>query len=196
MIELVFATHNKNKLKEVEAILPDSYLLLNLDDIGCHEELKETENTFAGNALMKAAYVAGNYACNCFADDSGLVVEALNGEPGVFSARYAGEQADSGQNIDKLLRELNGVGNRKARFVTVIALILEGKEYYFEGSIDGYITTERLGAGGFGYDPVFIPEGHELSFAQMGAEEKNRISHRYRAIENMNAFLAERSLRP
>ncbi len=193
MIELVFATNNKNKLVEAEAILPDSYLLLNLDDAGCAAEIPETEDSLAGNALLKARYVLENSSFSCFADDTGLEVDTLNGAPGVFSARYAGPEAKSDDNIDKLLQEMDGEKNRSARFKTVIALILNGEEFLFEGSVEGNISETRQGEYGFGYDPVFIPEGYTQSFAEMDSKEKNAISHRGRALEKMRLFLAERS---
>lgn len=193
MIELVFATNNKNKLFEAEAILPESFLLLNLDDAGCAGDIPETEDTLAGNALLKARYVLENSSFSCFADDTGLEVDALNGAPGVYSARYAGPEAKSDANIDKLLKELEGEKNRSARFKTVIALILNGEEFLFEGSVEGKISEIRQGDYGFGYDPVFIPEGYTQSFAEMGSKEKNAISHRGRALEKMRQFLAERS---
>lgn len=192
MTELVFATNNKNKLREAEAILPESILLLNLNDAGCEEDIPETENTLAGNALLKARHVASHSSFSCFADDTGLEVEALNGEPGVFSARYAGPDGDASKNIDKLLHALRGNANRKARFVTSIALILEGKEYLFEGIVAGRISEERGGESGFGYDPVFIPDGYKETFAEMSPLEKNAISHRKLALEKMCVFLEER----
>jgi len=194
MIELVFATNNKNKLKEAEAILPESYLLLNLDDAGCAGDIPETENTLAGNALLKARYVLENSEFSCFADDTGLEVDALNGAPGVYSARYAGLDATSDHNIDKLLKELEGKSQRQARFKTVIALILNGEEHLFEGSVEGRISEARQGEYGFGYDPIFIPEGYTQSFAEMDSKEKNAISHRGRALEKMRQFLDERSI--
>ncbi|MHB1277473.1 MAG: non-canonical purine NTP diphosphatase [Bacteroidia bacterium] len=193
MMELVFATNNKNKLREAEAILPENILLLNLNDAGCEEDIPETEPTLAGNALLKARHVVKNSTFSCFADDTGLEVEALNGAPGVYSARYAGEEGNADKNMDKLLEALKGNSNRKARFVTVIALILEGKEYLFEGSVEGQISEERCGEGGFGYDPIFIPEGYTNSFAEMSPSEKNAISHRKRALAKMCAFLEERN---
>lgn len=192
MMELVFATNNKNKLREAEAILPSTILLLNLNDAGCEEDIPETETTLAGNALLKARHVAKNSSFSSFADDTGLEVEALNGAPGVYSARYAGEEGNADKNMDKLLDALKGNPNRKARFVTAIALILDGKEYLFEGSVEGQIAKERRGDGGFGYDPVFIPDGYEVSFAEMGPSEKNAISHRKRALSKMCEFLEER----
>ena len=189
MIELVFATNNKNKLKEAEAILPEAYLLLNLDDAGCAADIPETEPTLSGNALLKARYVLENSSFNCFADDTGLEVDALNGAPGVYSARYAGPECDSQKNIEKLLSELKGVTHRSARFKTVIALILGGKEYLFEGAVEGHIAEEAKGEKGFGYDPVFIPEGYSETFAELDPAVKNSISHRGRALEKMRLFL-------
>jgi XTP/dITP diphosphohydrolase len=188
MIELVFATNNKHKLSEAEEILGSGILLLNMNDIGCSEEIAETGNTLEENALIKARYVAGKYHCNCFADDTGLETEALEGAPGVFSARYAGEEANAEKNILKLMDELKGKPNRKARFRTVIALILDNKEYLFEGSVSGTIAETIRGTKGFGYDPVFIPEGSDISFAEMSPAEKNRISHRARALDEMCRF--------
>lgn len=193
-MELVFATNNKNKLREAEGILPEGVLLLNLDDIGCEEELPETADTLTDNALMKARYVKENYGSDCFADDTGLEVEALNGAPGVYSARYAGEPSDPEKNIDKLLREMTGKENRKARFVTQIALVLDTREYLFEGAIEGHILEKRQGGKGFGYDPVFVPEGYAVSFAEMSAADKNAISHRGRALKKMETFLKEKGL--
>lgn len=192
MIELVFATNNKNKLREAEAILPSSILLLNLDDAGIDEDIPETEKTFSGNALLKARHVKNQSEFNCFADDSGLEVMALNGAPGVFSARYAGDDGNSQNNIQKLLEEMKGKTDRTARFVTVIALILDQEEFLFEGSIEGEITQEPKGSSGFGYDPVFVPQGHQQTFAEMSPSEKNRISHRAIALEKMSNFLKER----
>lgn len=193
MIELVFATNNKNKLREAEAILPEEILLLNLDDAGCSGDIPETEPTLSGNALLKARYVTERSQFSSFADDTGLEVDALNGAPGVYSARYAGEDGNAENNINKLLGEMEGQSNRKARFVTAIALILNGKEYLFEGEVRGIISPERRGEKGFGYDPVFIPDGYSQSFAEMDPAEKNSISHRGRALEKMRQFLAERS---
>ena len=192
MMELVFATNNKNKLREAEAILPPTILLLNLDDVGVNDDIPETENTFSGNALLKARYVKNKSDFHCFADDSGLEVMALNGAPGVFSARYSGEDANSQNNIEKLLKELDNETNRGARFVTVIALTLDNNEYLFEGSIAGVITMEPKGNSGFGYDPIFIPEGYTQTFAEMSPLEKNKISHRAIALKKMSDFLNER----
>lgn len=187
--DLVFATNNQHKLQEVKAIIGDNFKILSLNDIGCHDDIAETADTFEGNALIKAKYIYNKYGINCFADDSGLEVEALNGAPGVRSARYATDGHDHEANINKLLKELSGKENRKARFRTVIALILNGKEFIFEGSIEGEITENRQGNNGFGYDPVFRPNGFEKTFAQMNEEEKNAISHRAVAVNKLNEFL-------
>jgi len=188
-MKLVFATHNKNKLREVKSLMPSSINLLSLTDIDCQEEIPETSATIAGNAMLKARFVYKNYNLNCFADDSGLEVEALQGKPGVHSARYAGEQKHDEANIQKVLKELDASHERKALFRTVIALIIEGKEYSFEGVIHGNITGEKRGSKGFGYDPVFIPEGFSETFAQMDAETKNSISHRGIAVKKLIEFL-------
>lgn len=190
MKRIVFATNNAHKLEEVRAILGNRIEILSLNDIGCHDDIPETAETLEGNALLKARYVAEHYHTDCFADDTGLEVEALGGAPGVYSARYAGgEGHDSEANMRKLLLNLNDQPNRRARFRTVIALVLDGKEHLFEGIVKGNISTERQGTSGFGYDPIFIPEGHAESFAQMGNEEKNKISHRARATEKLCKFL-------
>jgi XTP/dITP diphosphohydrolase len=193
-MKLVFATHNKNKLQELKMLLPKSFELVSLIDINCIEEIKETENTLHGNALLKAKYVNEKYKLNCFADDSGLEVEALNGAPGVYSARYAGPEQSAEKNIQKLLKELEGKPDRKACFKTVISLVLNGKEYFFEGEIKGEITNEKLGKEGFGYDPIFRPEGNTKTFAQMNAFEKNKISHRALAVNKLVDFLKQNNL--
>jgi len=187
--KLVFATNNKHKLDEVADKLKDRIELLTLSDIGCNEDIEETGSTFEENASIKSRYVYEKYHLNCFGDDSGLEVEALNGEPGVYSARYAGEHGNHSANIDKLLRELGGIENRKARFITVISLVWEGKEHFFEGTVAGTIRHERAGAGGFGYDPVFQPDGYTITFAEMSLEEKNKLSHRAKAVEKLVGFL-------
>lgn len=187
-MKLVFATNNRHKIEEVKAILGDRFELVSLAEIGCTEDIPETAETFKGNALMKARYVKQHYGTDCFADDTGLEVDALGGAPGVHSARYAGNH-DSEANIDKLLRELEKYSDRKARFRTVIALILDGEEYLFEGKVEGTIAKERMGEGGFGYDPVFVPDGYSQSFAQLGMEIKNSISHRGRAVSELCKFL-------
>lgn len=190
-MKLVFATHNPNKLKEVRLLLPGKFELLSLDDIGCLSDIPETAPTLEGNARLKAEYVMEHFGYPCFADDTGLLVEALKGAPGVLSARYAGEQKNSEDNIDKLLSELKGIDNRKARFVTVIALITNDKLYLFEGEVKGYIEHERKGSGGFGYDPVFRPEGYSETFAEMSTLLKNQISHRGHALEKLKAHLQD-----
>ena len=187
--KLVFATNNAHKLEEVAAILGDQVELLSLNDIGCQTDIPETAETLEGNALLKSSFIYNNYHLDCFADDTGLEVEALNGAPGVYSARYAGPGHDSEANMDKLLHEMENKKNRKARFRTVIALILNGKEYLFEGIVKGTIIEEKRGDQGFGYDPVFVPEGYDQTFAQLGSSVKNSISHRARAVIKLHDFL-------
>lgn len=193
-MQLIFATHNKNKLKEVKSLVPDSIQLLSLDDINFDTEIEETAETIEGNALLKAKTIYEKTGINCFADDSGLLVDALNGAPGVYSARYAGEQKNNEDNMEKLLYELQNHANRNAHFKTVMALILDGKEYLFEGKIEGKIITEKLGTNGFGYDPIFIPDGYNETFAQLDSETKNTISHRARALQKMLEFLVTSSV--
>lgn len=188
-MELIFATHNRHKLQEAVAIAGASCVVFGLDHVGCTEEIPETADTLMGNAKMKAEFVHQKFNVNCFADDTGLEVEALDGRPGVYSARYAGLHCSPQDNIDKLLGELQGVTNRKACFKTVIALILDGQRYEFEGRVDGIILPERRGIDGFGYDPVFMPDGYNLSFAEMSEFDKNAISHRGRAMRKMITFL-------
>lgn len=188
-MKLVFATNNKNKVEEIKALLPDSLEILSLADIGCHEDIEETEKTLEGNARLKANYIAKNYDYNCFADDTGLEVEALNGAPGVYSARYAGPQASYADNVNKLLVELNNHSDRKAEFKTIIALNLNGKQYVFEGICKGQILKEKRGQKGFGYDPVFQPENYNQTFAEMTLEEKSKISHRAIATKKLIDFL-------
>ncbi|MDR1161670.1 MAG: non-canonical purine NTP diphosphatase [Tannerellaceae bacterium] len=188
--ELVFATNNKHKLGEVRQIISDRVRLLSLADIACYDDIAETADTLEGNALLKARYIRQGYGYDCFADDTGLEVEALNNAPGVYSARYAGEGNDASANMDKLLCQMQGLENRKARFRTVIALIVQDKEYLFEGIIKGAILTERRGEAGFGYDPLFVPEGYVQTFAQMGHELKNLISHRALAVKELATFLS------
>lgn len=178
MEDLVFATNNQHKLREIRAIVGDHYRILGLEDIGCHDEIPELEDTLEGNASLKARYVIERYGIDCFADDTGLETEALDGRPGVKSARYAGEDCNAENNINKLLAELKGITNRKARFRTVISLVRNGHEEFFEGIVEGIILEGKRGKDGFGYDPVFVPDGYEMSFAQMAPEDKNRISHR------------------
>ena len=183
MKTIVFATNNSHKLEEVRAIVSGEINIVGLLDIGCHDDIPETSDTLEGNALLKAKYVSEHFGYDCFADDTGLEVEALNGEPGVRSARYAGDAHDSNANMDKLLHALIGEQNRKARFRTVIALIMNGKEEYFEGVVNGRIIDERRGNTGFGYDPIFMPDGYDETFAELGADIKNKISHRAIATE-------------
>lgn len=187
--KLIFATNNLHKLNEVSQMLGNSFDLLSLKDINCYSDIPETANTLEGNALMKARFIYQRYHLNCFADDTGLEVEALNGAPGVFSARYAGETHDSKANMDKLLAEMKGIENRNAQFRTVIALIINEKEYLFEGLIKGMIIEKEKGSSGFGYDPVFIPEGFSETFAELGNEIKNKISHRAQAIDKLCKFI-------
>ena len=188
-MKLVFATNNKHKLEEMRAILGGKVELLSLADIDCHNDIPETADTLEGNALIKARYIYDKYGCACFADDTGLEVDALGGEPGVYSARYAGENNDSEANMRKLLQNLTGKSERSAQFRTVIALIIEGEEFLFDGIVRGRISEERMGSAGFGYDPIFVPDGYEESFAQMAAEQKNAISHRSRAASALNDYL-------
>lgn len=187
--QLVFATHNSNKVSEVRDLLKNEFELLSLDDISIKEEIKETGITFIENAAIKANFVRDNYQLNCFADDSGLEVAALNGAPGVYSARYAGEPCDYQKNNHLLLKNLLQQKNRSARFITIIALRLEDNLHFFEGIVEGKISEEPRGNTGFGYDPLFIPDGFTKTFAEMSAEEKNKISHRSRAVNKLVDFL-------
>ncbi|RYE18382.1 MAG: non-canonical purine NTP diphosphatase [Sphingobacteriales bacterium] len=189
MQQLVFATNNRHKLDEVADKIKGKLELLTLADIGCHEDIAETGVTFRENASIKSRYIFDNYNLNCFGDDSGLEVDALNLEPGVYSARYAGKHGDHEANINKVLTLLGDSTNRAARFRTVISLIWNGKEHFFEGSVEGTIRHEKSGAAGFGYDPIFQPDGYDITFAEMTMEEKNRISHRSRAMDGLIAFL-------
>lgn len=190
-MKLVFATNNRHKLDEVRAIVGDRVEVLSLNDIGCHDDIPETADTLQGNALIKARYIHEKFGVDCFADDTGLEVEALDGAPGVYSARYAGEECDSEANMQKLLQNLTGKSNRNAQFRTVIALIIKGEEKLFNGIVKGTITEEKRGDSGFGYDPVFVPEGFSESFAQMSGDMKNSISHRYRATRELSNYLKE-----
>ncbi len=189
-MKIIFASNNKNKIREIKHVLGNSFTLLSLNDINMEEDIPENEPTLEGNALFKARYIFMATGMDVFADDTGLEVEALDGLPGVHSARFAGENKDSGANIDKLLALLGTSVNRNARFRTVIALIIDGKEYLFEGIVSGKIINEKRGTEGFGYDPVFIPEGKKLTFAEMDLDEKNKISHRARAFEKLKGFLS------
>lgn len=187
--KLVFATNNLHKLKEVSAILKDKIEILSLNDINCHTDIPETSETLEGNAFLKSQFIYNNYGLNCFADDTGLEVEALNGKPGVYSARYAGDNHNSEANMLKLLHDMKGIENRKAQFRTAISLIMDKTEYMFEGVIKGIIITEKRGLSGFGYDPIFIPEGYSETFAELGDEIKNKISHRAQAVNKLCKFL-------
>lgn len=187
--KLVFATNNLHKLKEVSAILKDKIEILSLNEINCHNDIPETSETLEGNALLKSQFIYNNYGLNCFADDTGLEVEALNGKPGVYSARYAGDNHNSEANMLKLLHDMKGIENRKAQFRTAISLIMDKTEYMFEGVIKGIIITEKRGLSGFGYDPIFIPEGYSETFAELGDEIKNKISHRAQAVNKLCKFL-------
>lgn len=187
--KLVFATNNAHKLEEVREIVKDSFEILSLKDINCNEDIDETGVTLEENALIKVRYVKEKYGYDCFGDDTGLEVDALNGAPGVYSARYAGGDHDSKANIRKLLKELNNISDRKAQFRTVVALIMDGKEYMFEGKIKGSIITEEKGTAGFGYDPVFMPEGYNQTFAELGNGIKNNVSHRALAVKALCEYL-------
>ncbi|MFK8045025.1 MAG: non-canonical purine NTP diphosphatase [Crocinitomicaceae bacterium] len=187
---IVFATQNQNKVKEIQRLMPDNILVKSLKDINCFDDIPETDHTLKGNASLKSNYVFTHFKTNCFADDTGLEIEELNGEPGVKSARYASEHEKSDdKNMAKVLAKLEGKTNRKARFRTVISLQLSGKEHLFEGICTGSISFEKSGTDGFGYDPIFVPEGQNRSFAEMTVDEKNKISHRGRAIQKLVEFL-------
>ncbi|MGQ2984150.1 non-canonical purine NTP diphosphatase [Flavobacterium sp.] len=188
-MKIVFASNNKNKIVEIKHQLPEDIELLSLEDIGCHEDIPETADTIEGNAILKADYVTQNYGFDCFADDTGLEVNALNGAPGVYSARYAGEQKNAGDNMHRLLLELGNNPDRSARFKTVIALNLKGHQHLFTGTVEGAITYEKAGEKGFGYDPLFKPEGLDVTFAEMTLDEKSQMSHRGRAVKQLIEFL-------
>ena len=188
-MQLVFASNNKNKITEIQSILPETIKILSLEDIGCYEEIPETADTIEGNAILKANYVSEKYGFDCFADDTGLEVDVLNGAPGVYSARYAGEQRDADDNMNKLLTALKDSSNRKAQFKTVIALNLNGKQELFTGIVRGEITLEKFGNKGFGYDPIFVADGYQQTFAELTLEEKARISHRGIAVQKLIDFL-------
>lgn len=188
-MNLVFASNNKNKIREIQSILPETIKILSLEEIGCHEEIPETADTIEGNAILKANYVTEKYGYDCFADDTGLEVTALNGEPGVYSARYAGEQRDANDNMNKLLEALSGKSDRSAQFKTVIALNLKGKQSLFTGIAEGTITLNKTGNQGFGYDPIFQPENYSETFAELSSEVKNKISHRGKATQQLIDYL-------
>lgn len=192
MKEYIIATNNKHKVEEIQKALGDKIKLVTLKELGCKEEIPETADTLKGNAKQKAEYIYNKFGKDCFADDTGLEVEALDGRPGVYSARYAGEGCNFDDNIDKLLEEMEGKTNRKACFKTVICLIENKEEFYFEGKCEGSILTERYGKGGFGYDPVFVPKGYGESFAEMSLEEKNKISHRGLAVKKLVKHLLKK----
>lgn len=189
MKKIVFATSNPNKIKEVKELLDNQFEIIGLKEIGCTEDIPETQPTIEGNALQKARYVVENYGVNCFAEDTGLEIESLNMEPGVFSARYAGPQRSAEDNMNLVLKKLKNQTNRAARFKTVIALIIDGKEYTFEGIVNGKIAEKKTGNDGFGYDPIFLPENQSISFAEMNSIEKNKISHRGRAVRKLIKWL-------
>jgi XTP/dITP diphosphohydrolase len=193
MQKLIFATGNPNKVFEVRNLLGDDFEVGGLQDIGCTEELPETTPTILGNALQKARFVFEKYGVNCFSEDTGLEIDALGGEPGVYSARYAGEEKDPHANMDLVLRKMDGIENRRARFRTVIALLIDGQAYTFEGVAEGTIEKVKSGTAGFGYDPIFRPEGAALTFAQMNLAQKNAVSHRAKAIAKLISFLKNTS---
>ncbi len=193
-MKLVFATHSENKLKEVQQLLPESIELLSLKDIGCFDEISETGETLEENAKIKADFVTQTYGLDCFSDDTGLLVDALNGNPGVYSARYAGEQKNAADNMAKLLSELKDNENRSAHFKTVIHLNLQGECYQFDGIVEGVITHKEHGSGGFGYDPIFKPNGYDNTFGELPPDTKNAMSHRGRAIQKLVNFLKNKSL--
>lgn len=191
-MKICFATNNAKKIEEVKAALGSDFEIVSLKDIGCNEELPETGDTLDHNAFQKARFVKENYGVDCFADDTGLEVDSLNGDPGVYSGRYAGDPRSDERNIKLLLKNLKGKEDRKARFRTVIGLILEGKEYAFEGIASGEIIEEKIGGGGFGYDPIFRPDSYSRTFAELTIEEKNQISHRGKAVKALIEFLSDR----
>jgi XTP/dITP diphosphohydrolase len=190
-MELVFATNNAHKIKELQAIMGNRIQLLSLKDIGCNEEIPEEQATLEGNASQKAFFIYNKYGYNCFADDTGLEIDALNGEPGVYSARYAGEEKSAEANMDKVLAGLLKIKNRNARFRTVISLVIDGIEKQFEGLVEGTILNEKRGISGFGYDPIFQPEGFSKTFAEMNLTDKNKISHRGRAVEKLVLYFKD-----
>lgn len=195
MSEILIATNNKHKIEEIEPLLPDGIKLMTLKDFKFEEDIPETGDTLIDNALQKARFIHEKFNVNCFADDTGLQIDALDGRPGVYSARYAGPQCSPKDNVEKVLQEMNGMVNRKARFITVIALIYNNQEYLFEGRVEGEMLTTIHGEGGFGYDPIFLPEGQYLSFAEMPLEMKNKISHRALAVAKLVEFLGRDQFR-
>lgn len=193
-MELVFATNNPHKLRELQQLLGDEIHLLSLKDIGCDDEVPENQQTLEGNAAEKSFFIFEKYGYNCFADDTGLEIDALDGEPGVYSARYAGEEKSAEANMAKVLERMKGITNRKARFRTVISLVIDGKENQFEGFVEGEILREKRGTEGFGYDPIFQPDGISQAFAEMNSEQKNQLSHRGRAVQKLVRYLKSLNL--
>lgn len=193
-MELVFATNNPHKLRELQQLLGDEIHLLSLKDIGCDDEVPENQQTLEGNAAEKSFFIFEKYGYNCFADDTGLEIDALDGEPGVYSARYAGEEKSAEANMAKVLEKMKGITNRQARFRTVISLVIDGKENQFEGFVEGEILREKRGTEGFGYDPIFQPDGISQSFAEMNSEQKNQLSHRGRAVQKLVRYLKSLNL--
>ena len=192
-MDIVFVTNNMNKLSEIRSLISSNYNLMSLEEINFNDEIKETESTLEGNALLKARHIFSKYKLNCFADDTGLEVDFLDGAPGVYSARYAGPNCLAKDNIEKVLNELKDANNRKAKFITVIALIIEGEEFVFKGECNGVLIKKPIGSDGFGYDPIFLPNGSNLTFAQMDKDEKGKISHRGLAVKKLLAFLSDRN---
>lgn len=192
-MDIVFVTNNMNKLSEIRSLISSNYNLMSLEEINFNDEIKETESTLEGNALLKARHIFSKYKLNCFADDTGLEVDFLDGAPGVYSARYAGPNCLAKDNIEKVLNELKDANNRKAKFITVIALIIEGEEFVFKGECRGVLIKEPIGSDGFGYDPIFLPNGSNLTFAQMDKDEKGKISHRGLAVKKLLEFLSSRN---
>lgn len=193
MHKIVFATNNQHKLQEVRSILAGKVEIISLAETGCLDDIPETADTLEGNAAQKARYVFEKFQIDCFADDTGLEIEALNGKPGVFSARYAGEPSNSLNNMNKILKEMEGIANRSAQFRTVIALVENGEYHYFEGVINGNLTTVAKGSAGFGYDPIFIPDGFDNTFAELSSNDKNAISHRAKAINKLSEYFTNHS---
>ncbi|KGO87678.1 non-canonical purine NTP diphosphatase [Flavobacterium suncheonense] len=189
MLQLVFASNNKNKIREIQQLVPSDVRILSLEDIGCDVDIPETAETIEGNAILKANYVTEHYGYACFADDSGLEIDALNGEPGVYSARYAGSQRNDDDNMNKVLEKLQSETNRKANFKTVIALNMNGEQHLFTGIIHGNIINEKRGTNGFGYDPIFVADGYTKTFAELSMDEKSAISHRGKAVKQLISFL-------
>ncbi len=189
--KLVIASNNQHKIEEIKAIIGNRFELHSMNDIGFYDDIVEDADTFIGNALIKARTIYNKYKINCLADDSGLVVESLNNEPGVYSARYAGEPTNHENNIQKVLAKLNSIKNRNAKFISVIAVIIDGEEFIFEGEVEGTIREEKKGSKGFGYDPIFEPKGYNITFAEMLEDEKNAISHRARALTKMEMALSK-----